>query len=425
VSPDKKTRAKATTAKEPAKMIEAIEELEWLADKLKGVEHVAIDMESDSFYVYHEKVCLLQLTAFGEDFVIDPLAVKDISPLGPMFRDSKIEKIFHAGEYDIVCLKRDYGFEIRNIFDTMVAARTLGLSRLGLAPLIEEHFGVKLSKKLQRANWGKRPLTPEHIEYARNDTRFLHELRDRLAAQLEEKDLLRDAQDEFKRLEKIEPPAKSFDPDHFWHLHGARELTGEGRAVLKRLYVYREKTAARLDRAPFRVMPEDLLVRVAQSSPDSVDGLRKVKGMSPYLFRKYGKEIFKEVEKGRGAAPIEKPPKRPKRDAWDGDTMRRYEALRQWRKEVAAKRGVNPVVILPTEDVRLLAQAPAVNPDDPKGWLDCVSEYKRESYGPEILAILKAPRPQRKRRRRSRKKKSASGKEESAAVPAQDSDNKA
>ncbi|PCI36338.1 MAG: hypothetical protein COB53_09895 [Elusimicrobia bacterium] len=401
-------------AKSPARMVEAIEELEWLADKLKSVDHVEIDIESDSFYVYHEKVCLVQLTAFGEDFVIDPLSVKDMSPLGDMFRNPKIEKIFHAGEYDIVCLKRDYGFKIVNIFDTMVAARTLGLNRLGLAPLIEEHFGVKLSKKLQRANWGKRPLTPEHIEYARNDTHFLHELRDRLTAELEEKKLLRDAQDEFKRLEKIEPPNKTFDPDHFWHLRGVRDLSGQQRAILKRVYVYREKTAARLDRAPFRVMPEDLLSRMAQQPPVTMDDLKKVKGMSPYLFRKFGRELLKEIEKGNTATPIEKPPKRPKRDAWDADTMRRYEAMRQWRKDAASKRGVNPVVILPTEDVRLLAQAPAVNPDESKTWLDCISEYKRESYGKEILEILKAPSPARKKRRRSRKTKANSLSLESA-----------
>jgi len=423
VSPEKASRAKTKPAKEPAKMIEALEELEWLAEKLKGVGHVAIDMESDSFYVYHEKVCLLQLTAFGEDFVIDPLSVKDISPLGPMFRDPKIEKIFHAGEYDIVCLKRDYGFTIVNIFDTMVSSRTLGSSRLGLAPLIEQHFGVKLSKKLQRANWGKRPLTPEHIEYARNDTHFLHELRDRLAAELDEKGLLRDAQDEFKRLEKLEPASKSFDPDHFWHLHGARDLDGQRRAVLKRLYMFREKTAARLDRAPFRVMPEDLLVRIAEKKPADMDALKKIRGMSPYLFSKFGKELLREIDKGAEAAPVEKPPKRPKRDAWDGDSMRRYEALREWRKETAAKRGVNPVVILPTEDVRLLAQSPAVNPDDEKHWLECVSEYKREAYGEEILAILKAPRPQRKKRRRSRKKKPSGENGESLAV--QDADQEA
>ncbi len=419
MTPKKKPASKTTRAEKPAKMVEALEELEWLADKLKGVDRVAIDMESDSFYVYHEKVCLLQLTAFGEDFVIDPLSVKDMSPLAAMFRNPKIEKIFHAGEYDIVCLKRDYGFKIINIFDTMVAARTLGLSRLGLAPLIEEHFNVKLSKKLQRANWGKRPLTPEHIEYARNDTHFLHELSARLSVELEEAGLLRDAKDEFKRLEKIEPQNKVFDPDHFWHLHGAREFTGQQRAILKRVYVYREKTAARFDRAPFRVMPEDLLVRVAESAPESMETLKRVKGMSPYLFRKFGRELLKEIDKGRAATPIEKPPKRPKRDAWDGDTMRRYEAMRQWRKDVAAKRGVNPVVILPTEDVRLLSQAPAVNPEDPKGWLDCISEYKRESYGKEILEILKAPSPARKKRRRSR------GKSKSASLPPQSGDDKA
>jgi len=392
----------------PPRIIESIDELEKLAREWASIDQMAVDMESDSFYVYHEKVCLLQLTALEEDVVIDPLAVKDLSPLSPLFRDPAVEKIFHAGEYDLVCLKRDYGFQIKHIFDTMVAARTLGLDRLGLAPLIDKYYSVKLSKKLQRANWGKRPLTPEHFEYARNDTHFLMGLRDILATVLEEKGLLRDAQDEFKRLEKIQPVSRTFDPDSFWHLKGARELSGQGRAVLKRIYLFREKTAAELDRAPFRVLPEDLLVRVAQKLPKTLDGLRPIKGMSPYLFRRFGKILLKEVQKGIESPPIEKPPQRPKKDHWDADTMRRYEALRQWRKDVAAHRGVNPVVILPTEDVRLLAQAPkhGEEPENPKDWLDCLSDYKRELYGKEILDILQRPKPARKKRRRSKRRKS-------------------
>ncbi|MFH1724879.1 MAG: HRDC domain-containing protein [Elusimicrobiota bacterium] len=395
------------TGKEPSppRIIESIQDLESLAADLKGEPRVAIDMESDSFYVYHEKVCLLQLSTGEEDFVIDPLAVKDISPLGPLFRDPAIEKVFHAGEYDIVCLKRDYGFVIKHIFDTMVAARTLGMRRLGLAPLIDQHFGVKLSKKLQRANWGKRPLTPEHIEYARNDTHYLLALRDALAGELERKALRRDATDEFRRLEKLQPVAREFDADAFWYLHGARDLPAQGKAVLRRLYVFREKTAAELDRAPFRVLPEELLVRLAERCPKSIEAMRGMKGMSPYLFRRFGRELIREIDKGRAAPPIEAPAQRPKRDQWDADTMRRCEALRQWRKKTAVERGVDPVVILPTEEVRQLALAPRQNPDTDH-WINCISEYKRELYGKDILAILKQPQPARKKKRRSRRARS-------------------
>ncbi|MFC1679560.1 ribonuclease D [Elusimicrobiota bacterium] len=386
----------------PAREISTLKELEELAGDLKGQTRVSVDMESDSFYAYHEKVCLLQLSVPKEDIVIDPLAIKDISPLGPMFRDPDVEKVFHAGEYDIVCLKRDYGFVIRNVFDTMVAARTLGSSRLGLAHLIEENFGVKLSKKLQRANWGKRPLSPEHIEYARNDTRYLIPLRKILTEHLEAKGLLRDAVDEFRRLEKLQPVTRQFDPNAFWHLRGARDLTPQKRAVLKRISMFREKTAAELDRAPFRVLPEELMVRLAQSCHETQEALRGLKGMTPYLFRRFGKELLAEIAKGLGSPPIEEPPKRVNRNQWDTPTMRRYEALRQWRKAVAEKRGVNPVVVLPTDEVRLLAEAPS-HQKDAKDWLNCISEYKREQYGEEILAILKQPKPERKKKRRSRK----------------------
>ena len=284
----------------------------------------------------------------------------------------------------------------------MAAARTLGSNRLGLAPLIEKYFGVKLSKKLQRANWGKRPLTTEHIEYARNDTRYLLELSEILTGELKERGLLRDAKDEFRRLETLEPVNRQFDPNAFWHLRGSRDITPQKKAVLKRIYLYREKTAAALDRAPFRVLPEELLVRIATESPKTLQGLRNLRGMTPYLFRRFGSELIGEIEKGLEAPPIEKPPQRPHKNQWDSSTMRRYEALRQWRKTVAETRGVNPVVILPTEEIRQLAVAPT-HSEEPKDWLNCLSDYKKELYGKEINEMLARPRPTPKKKRRGRR----------------------
>ncbi|MBI3299603.1 MAG: HRDC domain-containing protein [Elusimicrobia bacterium] len=400
-------------ANEPPIYIETLEDLEAIAATLSTEKQVAVDMESDSFYVYHDKVCLLQLSSSTEDIVIDPLAVKDLSPLGPMFRDPSVEKIFHAGDYDIACLKRDYGFEVRNLFDTMAAARVLASPKLGLAGLIEKYFGVVLSKKLQRANWGLRPLGDDHIEYARNDTRYLHKLREILWGELEVKNLLRHAQDEFRRLEATPAAEKVFNPDAWWNLPGARDLDPRRRAVLKRLWIFREKQSASMDKAPFRVMPEDLLVRIAEARVQEVDDLRRVRGMSPYLFRRFGRELVAETSAADNDPALESAPERPRGERWDSESMRRYEALRAWRKDRAAAQGVDPVVILPTEDLRRLSAAPRENPDK-EHWLDCLTAFKREEYGGELLGVLDRPGPAapaggKKRRRRGGRGRRRSG----------------
>lgn len=387
-------------------VIETLADLEQLAAHLEGMDRIAVDLESDSFYSYHEKVCLLQLSSATDDFVIDPLFVLDLSPLGAIFRDAKVEKVFHAGEYDILCLKRDFGFEVANVFDTMIAARILGSKELGLASLIGRYFDVMLSKKLQRSDWGKRPLSSAQIEYARMDTHYLLALRDILHEDLAKRDLDGDADDEFARLVRVQPSERVFDPDSFWRLPGARAMSAQQRAVLKELYYYREKTAAQMDRAAFRVLPELLIVRLAEVLPKDLDALQKVRGMTPYLFNRFARELLDVIGTGLAREPIEKEPERPVNRRWDAVTMHRYEALRQWRKKKAEDRGVDTVVILATDDLREIAQAPLRSPHDADCWLATLSERKRELYGEELMTLLStpvaAPIPGRRRRRRKR-----------------------
>ncbi|MEK7657284.1 MAG: HRDC domain-containing protein [Elusimicrobiota bacterium] len=388
----------------PPRILTTISHLEWLAERLHGEPRLAIDVESDGFFAYREKVCLIQISSEKEDFIVDPLAAKDLSPLSRFMSDREVEKVFHASEYDILCLKRDFGFRIHGIFDTMVASRILGEPKLGLAHLIGKHFGVHLSKKLQRANWGKRPLSPEHLEYARMDTHYLLRLRDILERELEGRKLLKEAREAFGRLELLEHQPREFDPQCFWRLQGAKELSPQARAVLKEIYLYRERKSADLNLAPFRVLPEPLLVKLAALAPISYEDLGKARGMTPYLYEHYGKELIEAMERGLCAQPEEEPPARPSNgDRWDGATTRRYESLRQWRKEQAEKRGVNPVVILDTDEVKFLAEAPSRSGDQAT-WLCCLSEYKKELYGPELTAILSVQPPPRAKRRRRKSK---------------------
>ncbi|MEK7383304.1 MAG: ribonuclease D, partial [Elusimicrobiota bacterium] len=248
-----------------ATLITAREHLEEVCVELAKCPRLAFDTESNGFYAYKERVCLVQISSPTDDYIVDPIAVAELDALGPLFADPGIEKLFHAGEYDVLCLKRDYGFTFANLYDTMIAARVLGIKELGLAAAIERHFGLVISKKLQRADWGKRPLTHEMIKYAQGDTHFLMRLADQQKQALVEKGRWDDALEAFRELEKLEPNARTFDPEGYWKLVGRQEIGARAIAALKEIWLYREQQAESRDRAPFRVMPEDLMTRIAQA----------------------------------------------------------------------------------------------------------------------------------------------------------------
>src|SRR5258708_36855385 len=186
----------------PPVLVAAPESLGRLVAALVREPAIGVDTESNSLFAYRERVCLIQFSTPDQDFILDPLAVDDLSALGPLFANPAQQKIFHAAEYDLICLKRDYDFKFANVFDTMVAARTLGWPRLGRAAILQDRFGVTMNKRFQRANWGERPLTDELLDYARLDTRYLVALREVLAAELAAGGRTEEAQEEFERLER-------------------------------------------------------------------------------------------------------------------------------------------------------------------------------------------------------------------------------
>ena len=181
-------------------LVTRAEVLRRMVENFRRVSILAVDTESNSLYAYQERVCLIQFSIPGADYLVDPLALEDLSPLAPLFKFPGIEKIFHAAEYDLICLKRDFGFEFENLFDTMLAARMLGREAIGLGAMLQAEFGVKLNKRYQRANWGQRPLPPDQLDYARLDTHYLIPLRSRLKAALESNGLWQLAKEDFRRL---------------------------------------------------------------------------------------------------------------------------------------------------------------------------------------------------------------------------------
>ncbi len=358
--------------------------LRQLAATLAREPAIGVDTESNSLFAYRERVCLIQFSTPAEDFIVDPLALDDLSPLAPLFANPRQQKIFHASEYDVICLKRDYNFQFINLFDTMVAARTLGWPQLGLAAILETHFGVKVNKRFQRADWGRRPLTSELLDYARLDTRFLVRLRDLLEAELAATGRLREAQEEFARLERVAAAGNGANPHAFWRINGARDLAPGQAGVLRELHEYRERQAERADRPPFKVMSDQTLVEIARSGPNSLSDLEGLPGMTPQQIHRHGANLLKAVRRGLGGPPV-----RPPHSEREPDSVReRYELLHQWRKRKAQARGVESDVIISRDALWELARGAPRTPEA-LARIENLGPVRREAYGPEILAVIK------------------------------------
>ncbi len=262
-----------------AALIENQHDFSKLIGNLEKSAYVAVDTESNSFYAYFNRICLIQISTEQQDYIIDPFLAGNIEDFGKILSNPGIEKIFHAAANDIAGLKRDFKFTVNNVFDTSVAAKILGYRQLGLAPILLEHFGISLDKKWQRYDWGRRPLRDEQIEYARFDTHFLIPLRHKLVAELEGKELLGAAREAFEKLCMQQITEKHFRPGDFLHIYGAQSLDVVGKRILKALYLFREKEARRRDRAPFRILTNDTLLRLALQRPRNLQDFAKIKGI--------------------------------------------------------------------------------------------------------------------------------------------------
>jgi ribonuclease D len=359
--------------------------LRLLAQTLATVPVVAVDTESNSLHAYRERVCLIQFSIPEADYIVDPIRLPDIRPLGPVFANPDQQKVFHAAEYDLVCLKRDYQFEFTNIFDTMSAARTLGWPKVGLADILATHFAATLNKKYQRADWKRRPLTPEQLDYARFDTHYLVALRDKQFQALTEAGQWPEAQEEFERLARLGGAADKAGPDPaaFWRVKGARDLPPAQAAILETLFAYREQQAERIDSPPFKVMGEATLLELVRLAPRDAAGLQTVPGMTPDQIRRYGQGLLLAIEQGRHGPPRQAPPV----DRESDEVQDRYDRLHTWRKNRARVRGVESDVILPRTALWDLARRPPRTREDLTHIAD-FGPWRRETYGAEILALL-------------------------------------
>ncbi len=369
---------------EPPIWIDTTEALQTLANTLLQAPHIGVDTEANSLHAYREQVCLLQFSTPTADYLVDPLALNDLSPLAPVFASPEVEKIFHAAEYDILGLHRDFGFTFANLFDTMVSARILGYEKVGLGALLKTFFGIRLEKRFQKANWGQRPLPPEMLDYARLDTHFLLPLRDLLYEQLEAKGLLPLAQEDFVRL--THPLAANGRPP-LWQ-RGGHHLTPQQTAVLEALWRYRESEAEHRDVPPFKILDDKTLVALARALPRNRGDLQRVPGMSPGRIRRYGKRLLEVIKQGLNAPPqiLQRPP-RP-----DETYLARLEALRRWRQTTAKAMGVPSDVVLPKSHMQAIAAANPTTLDELRLLMTDIP-WRFTQFGADIVQVLATATP--------------------------------
>ncbi|MEM8862888.1 MAG: HRDC domain-containing protein [Chloroflexota bacterium] len=357
----------------------------------KCLEHLAqhriicIDLESNSLYVYKEEICLIQISAGDRDYIIDPKSSINLLKLGTLLHDPSIEKVFHASEYDLILLKKQFDWNVINLFDTMWAARILGVEKIGLANILKDTFGVELNKKFQTADWGKRPLSNDMLAYAQSDTHYLHNLRNHFEERLKASDHWEEAQESFWLQSKVSLPDTSFNPNKFWDLHGVKDLTPQQKAICKALYLFRENEAKRFDRPLFKIFDNRKLVQLASDPPRNMDDLFKSRGVPGWYARKRGPELLKVMRE----AKRDLPPKRPRRDPKPAqDILDRYENMLNWRKELAKARGVDSDIILSKDACWQIAKGNPKDLSELETYGPVAGPWRLGQYGDQILKQL-------------------------------------
>jgi ribonuclease D len=361
-------------------------EIARFAEELAGETVIAVDLEADSMHCYREKVCLLQFTTGARTVLIDPLAGADLSVLKPVLADGSVRKLFHAADYDIRCLARDFGFAVRGLFDTMIASQFLGEEKVGLADVLGKYFGVELDKQFQRADWAQRPLSAEMIRYAAEDTRHLHRLAELLEARLVEKGRREWVAEEFALLE--EARFTEHEGPLFLRTKGAGTLDRRQLAVLEELLQWREAEAQRRDCAPFKVFGGKGLLEIARSAPVSLKGLVAIEGVFPRLVDRYGKKILAAVQAGL-ELPSDKLPVYPRTPRVEKDPTvdQRLTALKNWRKSKAAELAIDPGVLINNVLLESLSRQVPQAPEQLVAMAG-LKNWQRRVLGEEVLAVL-------------------------------------
>ncbi len=368
-------------------LIETAAALQETALSLLQEKIVAADLEADSLFHFAEKVCLLQISTPAECFLIDPLAVPDLSCLKPLFADESITKVFHGADYDIRCLYRDFSIVVNNLFDSELACRFLGRTGTGLNAVVRQLFQVTLDKKYQKRDWAARPLPEEMLAYAARDTAYLIPMFHILSEELRDRGRKGWVDEECRLLTRV----RSEENDHlplFMKFKGAGRLGRRQLAVLEAVLQMRQDIARKKDRPPFKVMGNKAIMEIVQAQPKSRKALKNTGAFSGKQLAMYGDEVVKAIAEAlalpQAALPVYP---RQKRSSPSPQMTRRLKCLKEWRDERAAGLYLSPGLIFPKS---LLVAVGEKNPASlaELDRIENLRQWQKENFGREIVSLL-------------------------------------
>jgi ribonuclease D len=357
-----------------------------VADILTNQTEIAVDLEMDSLHHYREKVCLVQVSTRQQSWLIDPLALDNLFPLAASFANPEIVVVMHGADYDIRSLHRDFGIEVSNLFDTMIAARFLGIAEFGLAALLRARFGIELDKKYQKADWSKRPLSREMCAYAVADTSDLLPLYDQFRAELVHIGRLEWLEEEGRLVCQARVAEK--DGPLFLYCKGASKLRGHSLAILEELLQLRDRQSELLDRPPFKVLSADTLIEIAELKPRILHDLSLVKGMTSGQVQRHGAGILAAVERGI-ATPESKLPRFPRsgKKEMQERVKELLKNLKSWREHTCIEQGLDPGVLAPNWLLEAVADTQNAAIEE----LDAIPglrEWQKRLFGEELARIF-------------------------------------
>jgi ribonuclease D len=325
-----------------------------LVARLTPLPRIALDTEADSLHSYFEKLCLVQISTDQENVLVDPLAGFSLQPLYETL--AKRQLVFHGADYDLRMLHRGGQFAVSDVFDTMIAARLCGYQELGLAALVSKHFGVKLSKASQKANWALRPLSNQMIEYAINDTKYLLPLAEILQEELRRLNRLDWFSESCARMLASAREPRERDEGKLWRIPGSAALRPRAQSVLRVLWHWRDAEARAWDRPSFHVMSNEDILRIAEKA---VQGEAfSTPRMSNRRRRSFEVILALALHIPEGEWPASAPSRRrrPTREQTE-----RFEHLKNTRDKVAAELGLESSIVAP----RNALEAASLDPRTP------------------------------------------------------------
>lgn len=374
----------------PTYLIDNPQALTDALDEISKAPEIALDTESNSLYVYQERVCLIQISTGKKIYLFDTVKLKEMSPLNAVTSNPRIIKYIHGADYDVGGLKRDYQLEFTNIFDTMVAAQFINSPRIGMADLVEEMCQVHLDKKFTKSDWGLRPLSVQQMIYLCQDVQYLIDLGHYLRKKLVAADLVEEAEMEFRHLEARPSMEPARNTHNVWNIKGVRSLTSQALSVMYELFLWRDKRAERINIPPFKILNNKTMIFIAEALPQDKDALLKIKGITRTVYNRCGHDLLRCVKKGLSSRADRIPQQEKKKGRrgvhWEDQYL--VDELKKWRQAAAAERGIHHLAVLPGYTLEEIAR---LKPSDPKQLLEieCFGKKRHRLYADGIIAVLR------------------------------------